>query len=124
MSPVQDLIEDAHHTAVGLDAASLADDLQGVLGQKLVAYAVGDRHPKTIGRYARGEREPEPETLGRLVDLHTIVGILRQGMREETVKAWMMGKNPRLKGVAPIDAVHEGDAYEVMAAAKAFVVPR
>lgn len=124
VSAVRDLIEDAHRAATETDSQALAGELQELLGQKLVAFAVGDRHPKTIGRYARGDREPDAETLGRLVDLYTVVGILRGGMRASSVKAWMMGVNPRLKGKAPIEAIHEGRAYEVMGAAKAFVVRR
>jgi hypothetical protein len=121
---VEDLIEDAHRAATQMDSADLVADLQETLGQKIVAFAIGDRHPKTVGRYARGERTPDGPTIGKLVDLQIIVGILRQGMRDESVKAWMMGKNPRLKGKAPIEAVHEDHAYEVMGAAKAFVTRR
>lgn len=124
MSAIDHVIEDAHQAATDVHASQLASELQELLGQKLVAFAVGDRHPKTIGRYARGEREPEPATLGRLVDLYTVVGILRNGMREHAIKAWMMGTNPRLKGRAPIEVIHEGRAYEVMGAAKAFVTRR
>lgn len=124
MATVDHIIEDAHRAATDVEPARLVGELQDLLGQKLVAFAVGDRHPKTIGRYARGERPPEPQTLGRLVDLYTVVGILRDGMRSSSVKAWMMGSNPRLKGKAPIEAVHEGRAYEVMGAAKAFVTRR
>jgi hypothetical protein len=36
----------------------------------------------------------------------------------------MMGTNPRLRGQAPIEAIHEGRAYEVMGAAKGFVTRR
>lgn len=121
MSAVGDVIEEGHRAAMELDHDRLAEELQALLGQKLVAFAVGDRHPKTIGRYARGEREPDAKTLGRLVDLYTVVAILREGMRDTSIKAWMMGSNPRLRGKAPIEAVHENRAYEVMGAAKAFV---
>ena len=124
MSAVGDLIENGHRAATEMDPNRLAGDLQELLGQKLVAFAIGDRHPKTVGRYARGEREPDPKTLGRLVDLYTVVAVLRQGMRDSSIKAWMMGSNPRLRGEAPIEAVHEGRAYEVMGAAKAFVTRR
>jgi hypothetical protein len=124
MSALDHLIEDAHHAATEVRAPQLASELQELLGQKLVAFAVGDRHPKTIGRYARGDRDPEPETLGRLVDLYTVVRILRNGMRDHAIKAWMMGTNPRLKGKAPIEAIHDGRAYEVMGAAKTFVSRR
>ena len=121
MSALEHLIEDAHRAATDVHPPQLASELQDLLAQKLVAFAVGDRHPKTIGRYARGDREPEPETLGRLVDIYTVVGILRSGMSDHAIKAWMMGSNPRLKGKAPIESIHEGHAYEVMGAAKAFL---
>jgi hypothetical protein len=122
MSTSEHLIEDAHRAATEARPPQLASELQELLGQKLVAFAAGDRHPKTIGRYARGDREPE--ALGRLVDLYTVVGILRTGMRDHAIKAWMLGSNPRLEGKAPIEAIHEGRAYEVMGAAKAFVSRR
>ncbi len=72
----------------------MAGELQELLGQKLVAFAVGDRHPRTIGRYARGERLPESQALGRLVDIYTVVRILGEGMRESSIKSWMMGRCP------------------------------
>ena len=121
---VDQLVEDAHRAATGLEPARLAGELQELLGQKLVAFAVGDRHPRTIGRYARGERLPESRALGRLVDIYTVVRILGEGMREQSIKSWMMGSNPRLKGKAPIEAIHDGRAYEVMGTAGAFVTRR
>jgi hypothetical protein len=121
---VDQLVEDAHRAATDLEPARLAGELQELLGQKLVAFAVGDRHPRTIGRYARGERLPESRALGRLVDIYTVVRILGEGMREQSIKSWMMGSNPRLKGKAPIEAIHDGRAYEVMGAAGAFVTRR
>lgn len=119
-----ELIERAQHDAAEHDIREVASLLQDLLGQKLVAYALGDRHPKSIGRYARGDRQPADDAHRRLVDLYVVVGVLGQGMRERTVKSWMLGSNPRLKGMAPIEAFHEGRAYEVMSAASAFVANR
>jgi hypothetical protein len=95
-----------------------------VLGQKLVAFAVGDRHPKTIGRYARGERTPDDETLGKFVNLYTVVQLLERGMRQHAVRSWMLGSNPRLRGKAPIEVFHEGKLPDVEGAARAFLVNR
>ena len=53
-----------------------------------------------------------------------MVRILGEGMREQSIKSWMMGSNPRLKGKAPIEVIHDGRAYEVMGAARAFVTRR
>ncbi|MGH2798658.1 MAG: hypothetical protein ACRDM0_13520, partial [Thermoleophilaceae bacterium] len=98
--------------------------LQRVLGQKLVAFALGDRHPKTIGRYARDDRQPDDQTLRRLIDLYTIVSILETGMRREAVKSWMLGANPHLHSKAPIEVFHDGRTRDVMRSAHRFVSAR
>jgi hypothetical protein len=121
---VQEVFESAHRSAAELPPAELASELQAVLGQKLVAFALGDRHPKTIGRYARDDRRPDDETLRRLVDLHTIVGVLETGMRRQAVRSWMLGTNPHLRSRAPIEVFHDGHTRDVMRAAQRFVSPR
>src|SRR5947209_19634825 len=100
---IEQVVEGAHRDAAALPPAELASELQSRLGQKLVAFALGDRHPKTVGRYARGEREPNDGAVRRLVDLYMVVQILESGMRREAVKSWMLGSNPRLRGKAPIE---------------------
>ena len=102
----------------------MARELQDTLGQKLVAYAIGDRHPKSVGRYARGERHPEDAALARLIDLYILWGVLKQGsLTPGAAKMWMLGANPIL-GRAPSEAFHEGQASQVIGAAKAFVSMR
>lgn len=117
-------IEEAQQETAAQDLHELAHQVQELLGQKLVAYALGDRHPKTVGRYARGERDPEPEAWRRLIDLGVVVEILRRGMGERTIKSWMLGSNPRLGGRSPIEELHAGNAHQVMGAASAFVSDR
>jgi hypothetical protein len=121
---VQDAFEVAHQHLRDRDASEVASELQELLGQKLVAFALGDRHPKTIGRYARGDREPDDEGYRRLVDLFVVVEILKTGMRAAAVKSWMLGANPRLRGKAPIEALHDGKIETVRAAAQSFVSKR
>lgn len=121
---VRDLFETAHHEAVQHSGRELAEGLQETLGQKLVAFAIGNRHPKSVGRYARGERAVDADTLAKLVDLATVVGILRRGMREQAVKTWMLGANPRLRGRAPVEVFHDGRRAQVIGAAEAFVADR
>ena len=118
---VRDRFEIAHSRVATQSGEELAGELQEVLGQKLVALAIGDRHPKSVGRYARGERSVDPETLATLTDLATTVAILRQGMRKESVRTWMLGANPRLRGKAPIEAFHEGRRHQVIGAAQVFI---
>jgi hypothetical protein len=118
---VQQALDTAHRQATDLTGNELAAELQAALGQKLVAYVVGDSHPKTIGRYARGEREPPNATLARLVNLYNVMSVLEQGMRRQTVKSWLLGANPHLRDKAPADLLHEGNEAEVMRAARIFI---
>lgn len=118
---VQDAFEVAHEHLRDLDAEEIAASLQDLLGQKLVAFALGDKHPKTVGRYARGAREPDDDAYRRLVDLFLVAEILKTGMRPQAVKSWMLGANPRLRGKAPIEVLHEGKPEVVRSAARAFV---
>ncbi len=123
---IRNPIEVAHEIAVDTEPREMAATLQELLGQKLVAFAIGDRHPKTIGRYARGERQPEDASLGRLTDLYTVVLILERGRadRGRWIKQWMLGSNMRLSGRAPAQVFHEGNAHRVMGAARSFVSGR
>jgi Rv2175c C-terminal domain of unknown function len=121
---VQEAVENAHSAATGRTGAELASELQDALGQKLVAFAVGDRHPKTIGRYARRERVPDDDVLGRLADLYGIVELLEGGMRREAVRTWMLGSNPHLRGKSPIEVFHDGRVRDVQRAARRFLSRR
>jgi hypothetical protein len=125
-SQIRDPIDVAQEIAVGTKPQQIAAELQGLLGQKLVAFAVGDRHPKTIGRYARGERTPTDAALGSLTDLYTVVLVLERGRAERGswIKQWMLGSNMRLDGMAPAQAFHDGEAGKVMGAARYFVSGR
>lgn len=122
----RDPIEVAHRIAVETEPREIASDLQDLLGQKLVAYAVGDRHPKSIGRYARGERVPADDALEALTNLYTVVCVLKGGRAEygTWIKQWMLGANVRLGGKAPVQVFHDGGASRVMGAASAFVSGR
>lgn len=121
---VQEMLEHAHDTATQREPSELASDLQALLGQKMVAFALGDRHPKTIGRYARGERSPDDATVRGLVDLFTLVELLGNGMRRQAIRSWMLGSNPRLHGRAPIEVIHEGKRADAERAARAFLANR
>lgn len=123
---IRDPIEEAHELAVKRAPNEIAAELQELLGQKLVAFALGDRHPKTIGRYARGERNPDDEALAALTDLYTVVTVLKEGRATPGpwIKKWMLGSNMRLNGKAPIQVFHDHRAFEVMGAAKSFISGR
>jgi Protein of unknown function (DUF2384) len=64
---------------------------------------------------------PDDAAHQRLVEVFLVVEILKTGMRPAAVKSWMLGANPRLRGKAPIEFLHDGHADQVRAAAEFFV---
>src|SRR4051794_16356339 len=96
----------AHREAVRASVAAIAERLQELLGQRLTAYAVGIKEPRAIGRYARAEQDPRPETEQRLRHLYEITQVLLARETPETVRAWMLGSHPLLEDQAPIELLH------------------
>ena len=116
------LAEQIHRTALRQPASTLAGSLQETIGQRLVAFAVGVRNPKLVGRWARGEHKPRQPHERNLRELFQIVSLLvESGETAGTVRAWLIGSNPQLEDRAPIEVFHEGAIDQVKRAAEAFV---
>ena len=119
------IVEEAHQLAVNEPLETIASELQDVFGQRVVAYAIGDRHPKTVGRYARGERSNvDYITERRLIDMYIALKVLVGPLKPRTARSWMLGSNPLMNGAAPIEMIHEGRTAEVIGAAETFVRAR
>jgi hypothetical protein len=114
-------IEQVHRLAVSEEIATVAQSLQETLGQKLVAFAVGIKDPKAIGKYAGG-RQPRADTEARLRDLYRVTRLLLSEETPATARAWMIGANPQLNDEAPIETLHHKKTAAVMRAAEAFVI--
>jgi hypothetical protein len=115
------LAEQIHRTALRQSASTIAGSLQQTIGQRLVAFGVGVRNPKLVGRWARGEHEPRQEHERSLRELFRIVSLLiESGESAGTVRAWLIGSNPQLDDRAPIEVFHEGAIDQVRRAAEAF----
>lgn len=114
-------IDQVHRLAVSEELTTIAQSLQETLGQRLVAFAVGIKDPKAIGKYATG-RKPRADTEARLRDLYRVTRLLLSAETPGTTRAWMIGANPQLNDAAPIEALHERQIAPVMRAAEAFVL--
>jgi hypothetical protein len=116
------LVEQIHRTSLRQPAATIAASLQETVGQRLVAFGVGVRNPKLVGRWARGEHAPRQAHERALRELFQIVSLLvESGETAGTVRAWLIGSNPQLEDAAPIEVFHEGAIERVKRAAEAFV---
>lgn len=98
--------ERAHREAVRTSIDLIAGRLQDMLGQQITAYAVEIKDPRSIGRYARGESKPRPETQQRLRNLYEITQVLLARETPETVRAWLLGSHPLLEDQAPVELLH------------------
>lgn len=87
--------------------SKIAQILQDVLTQKLVAYMIGISDGRDIGRYSRAERSPHPPTAKKLRDLFTLLQLLSESEDSETIQVWFTGKNPELGDKSPARALHE-----------------
>jgi hypothetical protein len=117
----------AHKQETRASVAKIAMELQTDLGQRLVAYVTGNRSPKVVGRWARGEGKPQDdETEQRLRGLYRTYLILRgpeHARIEEaaTIRNWLLGANPHLGDQPPLDILRDGNATLVQRAAEEFV---
>jgi hypothetical protein len=117
------LTEQIHRTALRQSASTIAGSLQQTIGQRLVAFGVGVRNPKLVGRWARGEHAPREAHERSLRELFQVVSLLiESGETASTVRAWLIGSNPQLQDRAPIEVFHEGAIDQVRRAAEAFTV--
>jgi hypothetical protein len=117
------LAEQIHRSALRQPVATIAASLQETIGQRLVAFAVGVRNPKLVGRWARGEHMPRQAHERALRELFQVVSLLvESGEAASTVRAWLIGSNPQLEDLAPIEVFHEGQVERVKRAAEAFIV--
>jgi hypothetical protein len=96
--------------------------LQDELGQKLVAHMAGVSDPKTVCRWAKGERMPRADSEHRLRESYRIFQLLLTKESPHTVRAWFVGLNPQLDDESPARAIGEGRTRDALVAAKAFLV--
>ena len=113
--------QEAHRKAVESTIQDVVGYMQEVLGQKLVAYLAGVADPRTVARWAEGERAPRSEAERRLRCAYQIFQLLLAEEAPHTVRAWFLGLNPQLDDESPAEGIRDGKYREVLVAAKAFL---
>jgi hypothetical protein len=111
----------AHKQAITESIAAIAQELQELLGQKLVAYTTDVKSPKAVGRWAHGVVEPRAEAEQRLRALYRAVLTLQEAYGPQTIRAWLQGANPDLANQAPVDVLRKGRDAAVIEAAESFI---
>lgn len=121
LHPIDRARRAAHRTAVQSEISHVTADLQKVLGQALIAVIV-NKDVRTVARWtAATPAKPSTRDNQRLRDALQVQQLLLTADAPDVVRAWFMGMNPQLNDLSPVEALAEGRAREVMAAARAFV---
>src|SRR5690606_5526976 len=101
--------------------ADVAQFLEEVLGGKLVAFIAGVSDPRTVTRWAKGERKPRPDNEARLRHAAQVFRLLNTDESPHAVRPWLVGLNPQLDDESPAVAIREDRFRETSVAAKAFL---
>lgn len=110
--------ETTHRRAIQAPFQEIAQELQEILGQRLVAYVAGVRSPRATGRWATGQSSPQRfEIEQRVRDLYRVIITLAASEHPETIRAWLLASNPQLGDRAPIEQLRDGDSVAVLHAA-------
>jgi hypothetical protein len=110
----------AHAQATRLPIAQIVAYLQDILGQRLTAVIAGVGDAKAVGKWARGERLPHPDTEMHLRHAFQVAELLMQVEAADTVRAWFRGMHPDLGDEAPASVIATEPA-RVLHAARAFL---
>src|SRR4051812_4066875 len=86
----------------------LAEWLEGTLGPRPVAYAVGGT-PSQICRFAPGE-EPGADVEARLRNLYTATWFIASTDGPGTAHDWLVEPNPTLEGRTPAELLRGGQS--------------
>ncbi len=121
MTKLRSAPQQAHRKAVASSIVDVVGYLQEVFGQKLVAHVAGVSDPRTVARWAAGERAPRSEHEQRLRCAYQTFQLLLAEESPYTVRAWFLGLNPQLDDQSPAQCIREGDFRDVLVAAKAFL---
>lgn len=121
MPKVRDQIEQIHRRTVKASVPEITKFLQDVLTRQLVAYMCDVKDPKTVARWATGERNPSNKIEGRLRAIYQIFEILQAEESPHTVRAWFIGMNPQLDDESPATAIREGREKDVLVAARSWI---
>ena len=104
----------------------LVEELNELLGPKLVAYIAGVQEARTVRQWIVGECDVRAPVPDRLRLAFQVASLIAQHDSASVAGAWFQGLNPQLDDRSPARLLREGDidevGPEVIAAERAFLV--
>lgn len=114
------VLRNAHARSVQLDTQAIAARLRQALGKAVVSIIVA-KSPLTVDRWSTGKAHPDAGDDRLLRDAYHVLEVIAEVDADSVARAWFIGMNPQLDDAAPVEALAEGRARQVMAAARTFV---
>jgi hypothetical protein len=118
---IAEIVDAAHRKSVTTPLPEVTKQLIRLLGQTLTAFMVNVTAGRTVVRWADGENLPSKnsDVQEKLRTAFQVTELLTAAFASSDVaKAWLIGLNPRLDDMRPVEAIREGRLREVIAAAR------
>ncbi|MCZ7537647.1 MAG: hypothetical protein M5T61_18195 [Acidimicrobiia bacterium] len=116
---------EAYERSARLDFSTLVDELNELLGPKLVAYIAGVQEARTVRQWIVAECDVRAPVPDRLRLAFQVASLIAQHDSASVARAWFQGLNPQLDDRSAARLLREGDLDEVgpqiLSAARAFV---
>lgn len=101
------------------DVSEIIGELTGAFGSSLLSFIM-EVDNRSLQRWAVGHGI-RYDSEKRVRDLDAVYTLLRQKEEPATIRAWFMGMNSQLDDASPAEAIRDGSARDVMAAARAYL---
>jgi hypothetical protein len=115
-----------HNQAVRDPLPKVVEELEKLIGVRLVAYIGGAKDARVVDQWKEGSPMRKPGADARLRLALNVALLLKNRDSRDVVQAWFQGLNPQLDDRSPARVLREGsldtDGPEVLAAARAFIV--
>ncbi len=102
-------------TDTGLYARIVHDIRESAMTVQELADVTGTNR-RQVTNWASGSSKPGPATRDRLLEVHYLVGMLRDVYTREGAEIWLHGRKRSLNGQRPIDLLRAGDFATVLQA--------
>jgi len=116
---------DAYKRSTQLPFPRIVEELEGLLGARLVAYIAGVTETRAVHEWIAGDREPRSHVPPKLRMALRLALIVSQADDAEVARAWFQGLEPRLDDRSPARLLRDGELDEVgaqiLGAARSFV---
>ncbi len=114
-------VRNAYEASIRSSFPLIVEFLVEVLGAPLVMRIADRTDPTAVAGWADGSRRPREAAETRLRVAYRAFLTIQDADSDHVARAWMIGRNPQLGEIAPVEALRTDRHLDVITAAEAFV---